>query len=190
MSKRKKTTRREEMCRHAFIENNKYQDIEAAVADLNWMYIDKKGHRHRWVKRGGKDTTPTLREKIRKVPVDDEPGETFDVPYLVCRKCGEEIRPATVRRTAKILLHREIRGWFDSPLPAAAKLECGEEFDLATFLPQYRAKAAVMKTLFNSSPFGRGGITHVEFMILNPNDVGFPREEPPTAHKRKSKKTS
>jgi len=76
---------------------------------MNWKGKDKKGHTHRWRKRGECYDIPST--KIIKTQnmetcyeCGQRTGEMIDISTRVCRRCGEEILPGynTVLETNQI----------------------------------------------------------------------------------------
>jgi uncharacterized protein (DUF433 family) len=102
--------------------------------DPKWVHTDAAGHFHAWSAAG---TTPTLERRTRHVECDDscahwddEPCAGYDVPYLACRICGEEIRPGTVRDDA-----RYRPGLIDWSVTAAVLVTPGDQVTVRVELP-------------------------------------------------------
>lgn len=60
------------------------------VPDLDWRYVDNKGHGHFWSK-GGK-ILPTLKKVVTGKGYFED-GSSYDIWHMECKLCGAEIEP-------------------------------------------------------------------------------------------------
>lgn len=69
-----------------------YRHMGGYVRDPEWIYIDKKGHRHAYDANGA---LPTL--KAKWVPCDGSCGDPThkEIKHYRCRECREKIKPGT-----------------------------------------------------------------------------------------------
>ncbi len=74
--------------------------------DPNWTFTDKAGHSHSYVADRPEGPYPTLEYRTQHDHADDgecdaDGDQEFCYPVLVCRVCGQPVRPGTVASTAR-----------------------------------------------------------------------------------------